>query len=71
MYMSNHPDTPVAYVKWYGKVQETITCTEMSAIDTKVCACCLDFCTPSPGCERKVAAVQQKGGLRPSVWELW
>jgi len=35
MYMSNHPDTLVAYAKWYGKVNEVITSAEMSAIDTK------------------------------------
>ena len=36
MYMSNHPDTLVAYAKWFGKVKEVITSAEMSAIDTKV-----------------------------------
>jgi hypothetical protein len=36
MYMSNHPDTLVAYAKWFGKVDEIITSAEMSAIDTKV-----------------------------------
>jgi len=35
MYMSGHPDTLVAYAKWYGKVKEPITSAEMSAIDTK------------------------------------
>ncbi|TFK38389.1 hypothetical protein BDQ12DRAFT_630849 [Crucibulum laeve] len=35
MYMSNHPDTLVAYAKWYGKVKETIVSAEMSGIDTK------------------------------------
>ncbi|PPR04675.1 hypothetical protein CVT24_011892 [Panaeolus cyanescens] len=35
MYMSNHPDTLVAYAKWFGKVQEVIKSAEMSAIDTK------------------------------------
>ncbi|KAF7328771.1 DUF2470 domain-containing protein [Mycena venus] len=35
MYMSSHPDTLVAYAKWYGKVAEPITSAEMSAIDTK------------------------------------
>jgi len=34
MYMSNHPDTLVAYAKWFGKVQEVITSAEMSAIDS-------------------------------------
>ena len=36
MYMSNHPDTLVAYAKWFGKVKEGITSAEMTAIDTKV-----------------------------------
>jgi hypothetical protein len=36
MYMSNHPDTLVAYAKWFGKVREVITSAEMTAIDTKV-----------------------------------
>jgi len=35
MYMSNHPDTLVAYVKWYGKVTENIASAEMTAIDSK------------------------------------
>ncbi|KAK7049241.1 hypothetical protein VNI00_005842 [Paramarasmius palmivorus] len=35
MYMSSHPDTLVAYAKWFGKVTEPITSAEMSAIDCK------------------------------------
>ncbi|KAF7305416.1 DUF2470 domain-containing protein [Mycena chlorophos] len=35
MYMSSHPDTLVAYAKWYGKVAESVTSAEMSAIDSK------------------------------------
>ncbi|KAJ4490963.1 hypothetical protein J3R30DRAFT_3427642 [Lentinula aciculospora] len=35
MYMSSHPDTLVAYAKWYGKISEPISSAEMSAIDTK------------------------------------
>lgn len=35
-YMSNHPDTLVAYAKWFGKVTDNISSAEMSAIDTKV-----------------------------------
>ncbi|KAJ7472017.1 hypothetical protein FB451DRAFT_1251689 [Mycena latifolia] len=35
MYMSNHPDTLVAYAKWYGKVVEPVTSAEMSEISTK------------------------------------
>ncbi|KAG6871696.1 hypothetical protein C0995_001217 [Termitomyces sp. Mi166 len=34
-YMSGHPDTLVAYAKWFGKVQEPITSAEMTRIDTK------------------------------------
>ena len=37
MYMSNHPDTLVAYAKWFGKVQEPIEKAEMSDINTQVC----------------------------------
>lgn len=37
MYMSSHPDTLVAYAKWFGKVEEVITSAEMTAIDSKVC----------------------------------
>ena len=36
MYMSNHPDTLVAYAMWFGKVTERVTSAEMTAIDTKV-----------------------------------
>ena len=37
MYMSNgHPETLIAYAKWYGKVEEGISSTEMMAIDSKV-----------------------------------
>lgn len=36
MYMSSHPDTLVAYAKWYGKVTEPISSAEMTAIDSKV-----------------------------------
>ncbi|KAG6815706.1 hypothetical protein H0H93_009146 [Arthromyces matolae] len=35
-YMSGHPDTLVAYAKWFGKVEDPITSAEMTAIDTKV-----------------------------------
>lgn len=37
MYMSNHPDTLVAYAKWYGKVEGKIVSAEMTEIDCKVC----------------------------------
>ncbi|KAG6844867.1 hypothetical protein H0H87_002990 [Tephrocybe sp. NHM501043] len=34
-YMSGHPDTLVAYAKWFGKVTEPITSAEMTSIDSK------------------------------------
>lgn len=37
MYMSNHPDTLVAYVKHWGKVkEESVESASMSSIDSKV-----------------------------------
>ena len=36
MYMKNHPDTLVAYVKYFGKVRGKVTTARMTAIDTKV-----------------------------------
>ncbi|EMD38741.1 hypothetical protein CERSUDRAFT_112464 [Gelatoporia subvermispora B] len=35
MYMSNHPDTLVSYVRHYGKVNDNVVNAEMTAIDTK------------------------------------
>ena len=35
-YMSSHPDTLVAYARYFGKVTENISSAEMTAIDTKV-----------------------------------
>ncbi|KAI5116638.1 hypothetical protein M0805_002401 [Coniferiporia weirii] len=35
MYMSNHPDTLVAYVKYWGKVGEKVASAGMTSIDTK------------------------------------
>ncbi|PFH48538.1 hypothetical protein AMATHDRAFT_65255 [Amanita thiersii Skay4041] len=35
MYMSNHPDTLVAYAKYYGKVEGHIVSAEMTDISTK------------------------------------
>lgn len=37
-YMSNHPDTLVAYAKYFGKVAESISSAEMTAIDSNVSA---------------------------------
>ena len=34
--MSSHPDTLVAYVKYFGKVQEKVTDANMTAIDRNV-----------------------------------
>ena len=36
MYMSNHPDTLVSYVRYFGKVKEKVKSAEMTAIDSKV-----------------------------------
>lgn len=38
MYMSNHPDTLVAYVRYWGKVSEAVVSAKMTAIDSKVSA---------------------------------
>ncbi|KAF8198340.1 hypothetical protein K438DRAFT_1824228 [Mycena galopus ATCC 62051] len=54
MYMSNHPDTLVAYAKWYGKVSEPITSAEMSAIDTKSMTL---TCTLKDGNKKEVRVV--------------
>ncbi|KAK1224466.1 hypothetical protein PQX77_012640 [Marasmius sp. AFHP31] len=35
MYMTSHPDTLVAYAKWYGKVDEPIKSAQMTGIDSK------------------------------------
>ncbi|KAL0948280.1 hypothetical protein HGRIS_010873 [Hohenbuehelia grisea] len=35
LYMSGHPDTLVAYSKWYGKVTESITSAELTSIDSR------------------------------------
>jgi hypothetical protein len=42
--MSNHPDTLIAYVKWFGKVTENISSAELTAIDSKVSSYCLSTC---------------------------
>ena len=36
MYMSNHPDTLVAYVKYFGKVSDKVTSARMVSIDRNV-----------------------------------
>lgn len=35
-YMSQHPDTLVAYAKYFGNVSETISTAEMTTIDSGV-----------------------------------
>ncbi|KAG2033912.1 hypothetical protein BDR03DRAFT_966463, partial [Suillus americanus] len=35
MYMKNHPDTLVAYVKYFGKAEGNVLTAEMSSIDSK------------------------------------
>lgn len=48
MYMKNHPDTLVAYVKYYGKVRGKVVTAQMTAIDTKVCLA-HDTCVATEG----------------------
>ncbi|KAJ7074749.1 hypothetical protein C8F01DRAFT_1101682 [Mycena amicta] len=60
MYMSSHPDTLVAFAKWYGKVTEQITSAEMSAIDTKSMTL---TCTLKDG-SKKVSVVKIEPPLR-------
>ena len=36
MYMSSHPDTLVAYVKYFGKVSEPVASARMTSIDSRV-----------------------------------
>lgn len=36
MYMSNHPDTLVSYVRHWGKIKTQVSSAQMKAIDTKV-----------------------------------
>ena len=36
MYMSNHPDTLVSYVRYWGKVTEQVATAKLVSIDTKV-----------------------------------
>ncbi|KAJ7582083.1 hypothetical protein C8J56DRAFT_865601 [Mycena floridula] len=54
MYMSSHPDTLIAYAKWYGKVSETIKSAEMAAIDTKSMTL---TCTLTDGSKKDVQVV--------------
>ncbi|KAI1793650.1 hypothetical protein LXA43DRAFT_999813 [Ganoderma leucocontextum] len=35
MYMSNHPDTLVSYVRYWGKVKEQVSTAKLVSIDTK------------------------------------
>ncbi|EJF56074.1 hypothetical protein DICSQDRAFT_113517 [Dichomitus squalens LYAD-421 SS1] len=35
MYMSNHPDTLVSYVRYWGKVKEAVSTAKLTSIDTK------------------------------------
>ena len=36
MYMSNHPDTLVSYVRYWGKISAQVSSAKMTAIDTNV-----------------------------------
>ena len=39
MYMSNHPDTLVSYVQYWGNVKDDVASAQMTGIDTKVRVC--------------------------------
>ncbi|GLB39023.1 putative protein with domain of unknown function (DUF4499) [Lyophyllum shimeji] len=51
MYMSSHPDTLVAYAKWYGKVTAPISSAEMTSIDSNAM---LLTCTMKSGAKQEV-----------------
>ena len=36
MYMSNHPDTLVSYVRYWGKITAQVSSAKMNGIDTNV-----------------------------------
>ncbi|KAK0206562.1 hypothetical protein DFS33DRAFT_1381672 [Desarmillaria ectypa] len=72
MYMSSHPDTLVAYAKFYGQVKENIKSAEMSAIDTKSMTL---TCTLSNGLKKEVVVVLEpplKGyeDVKPRLLEM-
>ncbi|KAJ6552084.1 hypothetical protein DFH09DRAFT_1248749 [Mycena vulgaris] len=72
MYMSNHPDTLVAYAKWYGKVVEPVTSAEMSAIDSKSMTL---TCTLKDGTRKQVKVVLEPpllgyDDVRPRLLEM-
>ncbi|TFY61984.1 hypothetical protein EVJ58_g4162 [Rhodofomes roseus] len=52
MYMSNHPDTLVGYVKHWGKVAEDVSSAKMTSIDTK--GMTLAYKTKAGGPEKEV-----------------
>jgi len=56
MYMSNHPDTLVAYVKYWGKVKEHVVSAKMSSIDSK--GMTLEYKVKDKGEEKKEVRVQ-------------
>ncbi|KAF8920768.1 hypothetical protein CPB85DRAFT_1272818 [Mucidula mucida] len=53
-YLSKQPETLRAYAKWYGKVAETITAAEVSAIDSKSITL---TCTFKNGSKKQVRVV--------------
>jgi len=53
-YMSSHPDTLVAYARYFGKVTENISSAEMTAIDTKSMTL---TCTIKGSSQKKVVIV--------------
>lgn len=46
MYMSNHPDTLVSYVRYWGKITAQVSSAKMNGIDTNV-RCPPPFPSPS------------------------
>jgi len=56
MYMSNHPDTLVGYVKYWGNVQESVASAQMTYIDTK--GMTLSYQTSASGGTKKEVRVE-------------
>jgi len=61
MYMSSHPDTLVAYVKHFGKVDGNVTLAKMLSIDSKVRVTTLP---PSPAGTFVCPSLQSAGEMR-------
>ena len=57
MYMSNHPDTLVSYVRYWGKVKEPVSTAKLVSIDTKVCTCSVRRDMRGPGADAVACGV--------------